>query len=110
LDHHNLQGVKTTDFQLMADGTLSPPTIEIDFRKTKHERCPVSWFMDESTKSLTLAFEMIVIHLCSKHAKPFAGLPVAVAPLSDEYRKAWRVRFAYHARLPDGRWAPSGGP
>jgi hypothetical protein len=110
LDHHNLQGVKTGDFQLMADGTLSPPTIEIDFRKTKHERCPVSWFMDESTKTLALAFEMIVVHLCSKHAKPFAGLPVTVVPLSDEYQKAWRVRFGYHARLPDGRWAPSGGP
>jgi hypothetical protein len=107
LEHHN-EGVISTDFQLQADGTIAPPTIAIDFRQSVHQRCPVSWFMDETAKAVLDAFEMIVVHLCSKHVQPFAGCPIVVAPLPDNYRAAWHVRFAYGMYYQDGQFAPVG--
>src|SRR6516225_336807 len=62
---HNLAGIKTSDFEPQPDGTIAPPSIEIDFRKRIHERCPLSWFMEETTKALLDSFEMIVVHTCS---------------------------------------------
>jgi hypothetical protein len=108
LEHGNLNGVKTSDFELQPDGTITPPTIEIDFRKSVQDRCPVSWFMEETAKALLDSFEMIIVHACSKNVQTFAGLPMTIAPLSDDYRKAWHVRFAYGMYYQDGQFAPCG--
>src|ERR1700730_12592144 len=89
------KGVTTKDFELQSDGMIAPPTIGVDFRQSSQERCPVVWFMEETRKALLNAFEMIVVHLCSKHVQPFAGMPIVVAPLPDNYQAAWHVRFAY---------------
>ena len=105
---HRAEGVTTTDFQLHPDGTIAPPPIAIDYRQTSHDRCPVSWFMDQSTKSLLDAFEMIVVHLCSEHVQPVAGCPIALALLPDNYRVAWHVRFGYGMYYQDGQFAPIG--
>jgi hypothetical protein len=51
LEHGNRKGVKTADFEPHADGTIAAPSIEIDFRKTSHDRCSISWFMDQTTKA-----------------------------------------------------------
>jgi hypothetical protein len=51
---------------------------------------------------------MIVIHACSKHVQPFAGLPIVVGPLLDNYREAWGKRFAYGMYYDDGRFVPMG--
>jgi hypothetical protein len=107
LEHHN-KGVTILDFQLQSDGSLSPPTIEINFRKTSHARSPISSFMEETTRALLSAFEMIVIHVCSKHVQTFAGLPIVIGLLPDNYREAWGVRFAYGMYYEDGRFAPMG--
>jgi hypothetical protein len=107
LEHHN-KGVTILDFQLEPDGTLAPPTIEIDFRKTSHERCPVSWFMEETAKALLNAFEMIVVHTCTKNVQPFAGMPIVVGLLSEELRAAWGVRFAYGMCYDNGQFVPMG--
>lgn len=108
LEHGNLNGVKTKDFEPQADGTIAPPTIEIDFRKSAHDRCPVSWFMQETMKALLDSFEMTVVHACSKNVQPFAGMPMTIAPLDENYPKAWHVRFAYGAYYQDGRFVPCG--
>jgi hypothetical protein len=47
-----LEAVKTSDFEPQPDGTIAPPSIEIDFRKSIHERCPLSWLMEETTRAL----------------------------------------------------------
>jgi hypothetical protein len=107
LEHH-LKGVTTKDFELQSDGMIAPPTIEVDFRQSSQERCPVLWFMEETRKALLNAFEMIVVHLCSKHVQPFAGMPIVVAPLPDNYKAAWHVRFAYGMYYADGQFAPIG--
>jgi hypothetical protein len=113
LEHHN-KGVITKDFVLEQDGTIAPPTIEIDFRQSTQHRCSISMFMDEAAKALLNTFEMIVVHLCSKHVQPFAGMPIVVSLLPENYRTVWRVRFGYGmydqdslslwARVPD--WLP----
>jgi len=108
LEHDNLKGVIVRDFELQADGTIAPPTIEVDFRQSSCERCSVSRFTEELGKALLQAFEIIVVHLCSKYVQPFAGMPIVVAPLSDDYRAAWHVRFAYGMFYADGQCV--GGP
>jgi hypothetical protein len=108
LEHGNVKGVKTTDFQVQPDGIIAPPTIEIDFRKTVQERCAVSWFMEETTNALLNSFQMIIVHASSKNMQPFAGMPMTVGVLPENYQKAWHVRFAYGMYYADGQFAPCG--
>jgi hypothetical protein len=108
LEHGNLKGVETKDFEPQSDGTIALPTIEIDFRKSTHDRCPISWFMHETMKALLDSFEMIVVHACSKNVQAFAGMPMTIAPLDENYRKAWHARFAYGMYYQDGQFVPCG--
>jgi hypothetical protein len=108
LEHANLKGAKTSDFEPQPDGTIAPPTIEIDFRNSTQDRCPISWFMQETMKALLDSFEMIVVHACSKNIQAFAGMPMTIAPLAENYQKAWHVRFAYGMYYQDGQFAPCG--
>ena len=105
LEHRNA-GVTTTDFALQQDGTLAPPTIMVDFRQTSQEHCPISRFMEETEKALLDSFEIVIVHLCSKHVQPFAGMPIVVALLPENYRTAWHVRFGYGMYYQDGQFAP----
>jgi hypothetical protein len=50
--------------------------------------------MAESAKALVDSFEMITLHMCAKNIQPFAGMLMDIAPLSDEFKRAWHVRFA----------------
>jgi len=108
LEHGNREGVKTADFEPQANGTIALPSIEIDFRKSSHDRCPISWFMEQTTKALLDSFEMIVVHACAKHIQPFAGMPMSIGVLSEDYQKAWHVRFAYGMYYQEGQFAPCG--
>lgn len=108
LEHGNLNGVKTSDFAPQPDGSIALPSIEVDFRKSTHPRCPISWFMEQTTRALLDSFEMIVAHTCSKKMQPFAGLPITIGILSEDYQKAWRVRFAYGSYTQDGQFVPCG--
>jgi hypothetical protein len=105
---HNLKGVETSDFMPQSNGTIAPPSIEIDFRKSTHDRCPISWFMEETTKALLDSFEMIIVHTCSKHIQPKLPLPMIVALLPENYQKGWHVRFAYGMYYQDGQFVPCG--
>jgi len=63
LEHSRIAyGVKTADFKPLADGKIMPPSIEIEFRGSKHELCPISWFMEQVVLRLVDAFEMITVH------------------------------------------------
>jgi hypothetical protein len=108
LEHGNLKGVKTSDFEPQPDGTIALPSIEINFRKSSHDRCPISWFMEETTKALLDTFEMIVVHTCSKNIQPKLLLPMIVQLLPENYQKAWHVRFAYGMYYQDGQFVPCG--
>ena len=105
LEHRN-DGVTAMDFALEPDGTIAPPTIAVNFRQSLHKRCAISSFMEEVEKALLISFEMILVHLCSKHVQPFAGMPIVVAPLPESYQRAWRVRFGYGMYYQGGQFAP----
>jgi hypothetical protein len=108
LDHRNLTGVTTSDFAMRADGLIDPPLIGVDFRGSVVEPHAISTFMTESVKSLLDTVEMISMHMCAKNMEPFAGMPMVIGPLSEDFRRAWRVRFAYGAYYEDGKFAPCG--
>jgi hypothetical protein len=108
LEHGNLTGVSITDFELKADGSIAKPSIEINFRKSKHDRCGLSWFMEQTIKALLDAFELVIVHLCDKNIQPFAGIPMTIALLSEDYRQAWHVNFAYGTYFQDGQFSPCG--
>jgi hypothetical protein len=108
LEHRNVVGATTHDFTLHANGQIGMPSIELDFRGSVVERCSISEFMAGAVKSLLDSFEMITLHMCAKNIRPFAGMPMTIAPLSDDYKRAWHVRFAYGSYYADGQFAPCG--
>jgi hypothetical protein len=108
LEHGNLKGVETSDFAPRPDGVIEYPWIKIDYRGTSHERCPISWFMKETTRAILESFEMIIVHSCAKRIEPFAGMPMSIALLPESVRKSWHVRFAYGMHDQDGTFVPCG--
>lgn len=108
LDHANVSGVTTKDFELQPDGKIALPSIEVNFRGTVEPRRAISSFMLESVESLLTCFEMIIVHTCAHNTQPFAGMPMVVNVLPDNYRQAWRVRFAYGSFYQDGNFVPCG--
>jgi hypothetical protein len=108
LDHGNLSGVTTRDFELHADGQIGVPSIEVNFRGSVVDRCSIASFMQGMAQETLDAFEMFIVHMCAKNMQPFAGMPMTIAPLPETYRKAWRVRFAYGTYYADGQFAPCG--
>ena len=108
LEHANLEGAKTRDFEPEPNGTIAPPTIEIDFRQSVQDRCSISSFIRGVTQAMPDYFEMIVVHMCSKSIKPFAGMPLVVGELSQEVQNAWHVRFAYGSYDQGGQFIPCG--
>lgn len=107
-EHKNLTGAVVSDFELQVDGNISLPCIEIDFRKTSLKRCTVSSFMSSAIKEMETCFELIVVHLCSKSVKPFAGFSMVVGLLPEAAQRAWYVRFAYGAYDQHGTFNPCG--
>jgi hypothetical protein len=108
LEHINLSGVTTRDFELHADGQVGVPSIEVNFRGSVVDRCSITSFMEGIAQEMLVAFEMTNVHMCAKNVQPFAGMPMTVAPLSEAYTKAWRVRFGYGVYFADGQFAPCG--
>lgn len=51
---------------------------------------------------------MIVTHTCAKNLQPFAGMPISVGVLDENYQNAWGVRFAYGMYDANGRFSPMG--
>jgi hypothetical protein len=107
LEHHN-EGVTIRDFAMEQDGTIAPPAIELNFRKSKLPRVSVSSLMDEMTKALLVYFEMIIVNLCSKSVLPVSGLQVYVGELPKDFQQAQHIRFGYFVQTPDGRMLPFG--
>ena len=94
LDHH-LKGVTILDFGALPDGGIFLPSIEIDFKKSRHKRVSVSLFMEEITKSMLNIFEMVTVHMCGKNMKPFAGMAFSIDEVKPPMSEHWPCRFAY---------------
>lgn len=107
LEHQN-KGVVVRDFAMEPDGTIAPPTIELDFRKSVLPRTSISSLMDELIVALPAYFEMMIVHLSSKFVQPSGPMPIFVELLPDNFRQARSVRFGYWIRMPNGQAAPFG--
>lgn len=90
---HNLKGAVVRDFQLLPDGRVLEPTIEINFRQSRQPAVPVSSFMTEVTTSMTVGFELMIVYLCSKHVQ--GPLPVTVGEIPENRRGGQHVRYCY---------------
>lgn len=107
LEHQN-RSVTVRDFTVEPDGTLAPPTIELDFRKSVLARASVSSLVDGLVTALPIYFEMLIVHLSAKFAQPIAGLPIIVDLLPEAFQQARFVRFGYRAKMPNGQFMPFG--
>jgi hypothetical protein len=105
LEHQN-QRAQARDFTLEPNGTLAPPTIEMEFRKSKLDRCSIHYLMKQYSEALPVYFQMLAVNLVAKSAQPVAGLKTFVVEMSDELQRARHTRFGYAARMPDGRVLP----
>ena len=105
LEHKN-KGVLVRDFSMEIEGSIAPPTVELDFRKSKLPRSSVSSLMKELSEALPTYFQMILVNLASKAVQPTGGFQTLVIELPDENQRARHVRFGYGVRMVDGGVAP----
>lgn len=105
---HDLPGVVVRDFEPESDGSIVVPTIEVNFRGSSLERTRISAFMSQVVKLLLDTFEMLAVHMSSKHMKPFAGMPMEIGQVPENVQNAWHVRFAYGMYDQNGRFIPCG--
>ena len=107
LDHKNVKGVDVKDFTPQPDGQITAPTIAVDFGGTRHPATSISEFMDGVFNCMMTAFEMTIVHLCSKHYEPPAPFPVYI-DMPAENRRFWKhVRF-YYGTCWNGEFIPMG--
>ena len=107
LEHQN-KGATVRDFSMEPDGSIAPPTVELNFRKSILPRCSVSSLMDGLIAALPIYFEMMIVHLSSKFVRSVGGLPLFVDLLPDTFQATKYVRFGYYAKMPDGQMLPFG--
>lgn len=105
LDHRNAKGTNVLNFKMNPDGTITPPTIEINFRGTKLEAISLSCFMCNTTKNMLDIIENLIAFLCSKHVQPFGRAPILVGLIPEDKRQNKFVRFGYFTNI-TGQWMP----
>jgi hypothetical protein len=94
LEHQNNKAVVVRDFAMERDGSVAPPTLEQNFRKTVLPQTSVSSLMEELIVALPVYFEIINVHLSSKFAQPVAGMPVFLDLLPADFKQAHFVRVS----------------
>ena len=94
--HPPTQVAIVSDFNLGADGKVSPPMIEAVYRSERYSSIPISWFMTNAVAGLSEIFENMLAYLCSKHVQNIGGFSVQVMELSSDRRSDNKhVRFCY---------------
>ncbi len=88
----HVQKVETRDFTINPDGTITSPTIEIIHPRTPLPKQPISGVMAEITENVSLIFEVMCAHICSKNLLPFGPFPLTVIALPEESRREPHVR------------------
>jgi hypothetical protein len=97
---HNLKGASVKDFVLLPAGQIVAPTIGINFRHSRQPPISISLFMGEIMNMMTAVFEIMIAHLCDKHAQsPTPDLPIVVGALQENRRREKFVRFSYGTYL-----------
>jgi hypothetical protein len=103
---HQLPGAVVRDFSMEVDGTVAPPTIEVNFRKSRVPRCSVLSLMQEISAFLLTCFQMMIVHMSSKSVQTVAGMQTQVIELPEANQKARHIKFGYGVIGADGHLAP----
>ena len=93
------QKCTVTDFSVGADGYITPPTLAAKYQDTEYPAASVSEYMTQFSERLPEMFELMVVHMCSKHVQPFGGMTVEVVESPENRRREKHVRFSYGCRL-----------
>jgi hypothetical protein len=102
------QRVITEDFAITADGTLTTPTVQVVHAATPQQKMEVSSFLPQVAGQVLEIFEVLMIHLASKHIAPFGKFEKAVGFLPpDQLATDSKVRASYFIFF-NGRWSKVG--
>lgn len=96
-EHEHL---KIRNFRLLADGTLTPPSLELVHPKRSHAPVHVDVFMNRVVDELTGVFESLLAYLCDRRSA-VADSPVFVGQFSPERLGQKHVRYSYAMRIGD---------
>lgn len=102
------QRVIIKDFAIMPDGTLKSPTVQLVHAITPQPEMNIQSFLPQVTGQVLEIFEVLMVHLASKHIKPFGALEktVDLLPL-DQLPPDSKVRASYFVWL-NGGWRKLG--
>ena len=91
------------DFTLLADGNITPPSIEVISRPDTYPPANVSTIIEQLIEALPQIFEGMLVCLCSKHMRSMGGLETQIIELNPEQRGRDRkhVRFSYGVKIGD---------
>jgi hypothetical protein len=99
------QRVVIEDFAITADGTLTTPTVEVVHAATPQPKMEVSSFLPQVAGQILDIFEVLMIHLASKHIAPFGKFEKTVGFLPpDQIAADSKVRASYFIFFND-RWS-----
>lgn len=98
------QRVIIKDFAITADGTLTNPTVQVVHAATPQPKMEVRSFLPQVAGQVLEIFEVLMIHLASKHIAPFDKFEKAVGFLPpDQLAADSKVRASYFILFND-RW------
>lgn len=94
--------VTITDYELQAQGSIVPPTVEITHPRNPVPRCDVAQFLQSQVEFIALTFESFLAWLCDLNVKVFQDMfDTRVMVLPDgELRNGSRI--VWHTTLKEG--------
>ncbi|MFC1577655.1 hypothetical protein ACFL36_01460 [Thermodesulfobacteriota bacterium] len=89
------QRIVISDFSVDPNNHLLLPMLEIIHPKTPLNKIPVAEFMNHISEEIVNIVELMLVFLCSRHVRPFAGFPVQVFETPVDRRRSPNVRYGY---------------
>lgn len=89
------QNLEVSNFSLDPKNSLVPPLVTINHSKTPLKATPVSVFFSSTSCEIISIVELMLVYLCSRKVKPFAGFPVQVYEMPVDKRRSKYVKFGY---------------
>lgn len=89
------QNLEVSDFSLDPENNLVTPLVTINHPKTPLKAAPIPVFFSSTSREIISIVELMLVYLCSRKVKPFAGFPVQVYEMPVDKRRSKYVKFGY---------------
>lgn len=97
------QRVIVKDFTITPDGTMTRPTVELIHADAAQPEMDMQSFLSQVAGQVLDVFEMLMLHIASKHIKPFGALEKSVGFLPpNQLRPDSKVRVSYFLWINEG--------